>query len=145
MRAASTLILRATVIEVPMNSHLLVFVAGLISAVYTGGPAAVASEPADAAAAVPPSLYQSPFANYRALREDINTPWREANDTVAKVGGWRAYAREAADATKAREAAAMSRGKAASPPALASPPKPAEPAKPGTPAVTPAPSHKHGG
>ena len=52
-------------------------------------------DPADAAAPVPALKYESPLAGYRALADDKPTPWREANDTTARIGGWRSYAREA--------------------------------------------------
>lgn len=46
-------------------------------------------------------VYQSVFNGYQAMSEPKLTPWRAANDTVRDVGGWRAYAKEAAasDAT----------------------------------------------
>ena len=98
---------------------------------------AAGPDPADATAATPPTMYQSPFADYRPLGEDKNTPWRDANDTVGKIGGWRAYAREAAEAMKARGIT-----DAVKPAPKADPlPKPAAPA----PMTSPAPSHKHGG
>lgn len=93
---------------------------------------AIASEPTDTSIITPPVSYRSPFADYRPLGEDRNTPWKDANDTVGKVGGWRVYAREAADAIKAREAAGVSRSKADTP----------APAKPAAP---PAQTHQHGG
>ncbi len=43
-----------------------------------------------------PALYKSPFSDYHLLGEDKRKPWKAANDEVGKVGGWRAYAREAA-------------------------------------------------
>ena len=49
--------------------------------------------------------YKSPFSDYRPLGEDKRTPWKAANDEVAKIGGWRVYAREAAgDASRVEEA-----------------------------------------
>ena len=39
--------------------------------------------------------YQSALANYRAYGDVEVQPWRAANDTVLRIGGWRAYAREA--------------------------------------------------
>ncbi len=96
---------------------------------------AAGPDPADANSANPPTIYQSPFADYRPLGEDKNTPWKDANDTVGKIGGWRAYAREAAAAMKAREAATPDGSKP-----VASPPLPAK-----SPPASPAQSHKHGG
>lgn len=61
-------------------------------------------DPQDAKASVPPVSYESPFANYRVLSDDKPTSWRESNDTVGRIGGWRAYAKEAEDAKPAGEA-----------------------------------------
>lgn len=44
----------------------------------------------------------TPLAGYRRLAPAPAVGWREANDTVQRIGGWRAYAREsAADAAPA--------------------------------------------
>jgi hypothetical protein len=43
-------------------------------------------------------VYNSVFDGYQAMSEPKLTPWRAANDTVRDVGGWRAYAKEAAAA-----------------------------------------------
>jgi hypothetical protein len=53
---------------------------------------------------VPPAqepVYHSVFEGYQAMTEPQVTPWRAANDTVRGVGGWRAYAKEAAAANAA--------------------------------------------
>jgi hypothetical protein len=52
-------------------------------------------DPLDAKANVPALTYRSPFSRYRGLSEDKPVSWREANDAVARIGGWRVYAREA--------------------------------------------------
>jgi hypothetical protein len=39
--------------------------------------------------------YESSFAQYRRLGDEKLISWREANDTVSRIGGWRVYAREA--------------------------------------------------
>ena len=95
---------------------------------------AAAPDPADPNTAIPATVYVSPFSDYRPLGEDKNTGWKDANDTVGKIGGWRAYAREAADAMKAREPAGAVK------PEPTTPPQP--PRRPEAPA---APTHKHGG
>jgi hypothetical protein len=59
-----------------------------------------ARDPANAAERVPAARYESPFAGYRRQREEPVGSWRDANDTVGRIGGWRAYAREAADAAR---------------------------------------------
>lgn len=45
---------------------------------------------------VPPVLsYSSVFKNYHGYREEAVASWREANDTVGRIGGWRYYLEEA--------------------------------------------------
>ncbi|MDP1650823.1 MAG: hypothetical protein Q8M01_21860 [Rubrivivax sp.] len=44
---------------------------------------------------MPPYVHTSTLANYRRLGEVPVGSWREANDTVTRIGGWRAYTREA--------------------------------------------------
>ena len=56
---------------------------------------AAAPDPLDAQANVPPLIHQSPLARYRSAGDVKVGSWREANDTVTRIGGWRAYAREA--------------------------------------------------
>lgn len=58
-------------------------------------------DPLNPQAAVPALLHTSSFAAYRRDAEVEPIGWRAANDTVARIGGWRAYAREAAAAAPA--------------------------------------------
>ena len=58
----------------------------------------VKADPLDARAAAPALVHQSAFAAYRAHSEVVPIGWKQANDTVSRIGGWRAYAREAAEA-----------------------------------------------
>lgn len=51
-------------------------------------------DPADAAASVPPAVHQSSFSRYQGFADPAIRDWRESNDTVGRIGGWRAYARE---------------------------------------------------
>ncbi len=44
-----------------------------------------------------PGGYRSALEGYQPYSEEKIVPWREANDTVGKIGGWRAYAKEAAE------------------------------------------------
>lgn len=46
-------------------------------------------------------LYRSVFADYRSYAEQPVKPWRESNDTVGLIGGWRVYAKEAREAVPA--------------------------------------------
>jgi hypothetical protein len=45
--------------------------------------------------------YRSPLADYRKFVEQPVESWREANEQVGRVGGWRAYASEAQELTPA--------------------------------------------
>jgi hypothetical protein len=82
-------------------------------AVSNAGP-----DPLEATAPVAAPLHRSAFEHYRRHGDVKPVPWRQANDTVERIGGWRAYAREAS-----QPAAAGSAPQAA-------PAPPAEPAKP---------------
>jgi len=53
-------------------------------------------DPLSAQASVPPLVDESAFTQYRRLTDVRVGSWRDANDTVTRIGGWRAYAREAA-------------------------------------------------
>ena len=55
----------------------------------------VANDPGQAKTPVTPLIYVSVFATYRTLTDEPITPWRDANDLAGRIGGWRAYAREA--------------------------------------------------
>jgi hypothetical protein len=89
-------------------------------------------DPLDAKAPVAPLVYRSAFSGFKPLASDAPPlSWREANDAVERIGGWRAYAREA------NAPAAAPSAPAASPPAApASAPRATKPA-------TPAPGHRH--
>jgi hypothetical protein len=70
--------------------------------------AVAAPDPTLASAPVPSASYTSAFKDYRPLRAESLRPWKTTNDEVARIGGWRAYAREAQqpDAPPARAASA---------------------------------------
>jgi hypothetical protein len=53
-------------------------------------------DPLDAKAAVPAAVHLSPLRAYRPASDTAVGSWREANDTVTRIGGWRTYLREAA-------------------------------------------------
>ena len=63
----------------------------------TTAPPAQASDPATPLAAVPRAVHSSAFAGSRRHAEPAPIAWRDANDTVTRIGGWRTYAREAAE------------------------------------------------
>ncbi|WP_295636959.1 hypothetical protein [uncultured Methylibium sp.] len=67
-------------------------------------PAAGRASPLDATADVPAVTYDSAFARYRPHADQALRPWKDANDNVGRIGGWRSYAREAAQEEPAPKA-----------------------------------------
>ena len=55
-------------------------------------------DPLDPKATVPVLRYESVVASHRRLGDEKTVSWRDANDAVARIGGWRVYAREAQQA-----------------------------------------------
>lgn len=53
------------------------------------------ADPLDARAPVPAVGYTSALSGYRRLGDDKRVSWKDANDTVTRIGGWRVYTREA--------------------------------------------------
>ena len=49
-------------------------------------------------AAPVPLAYKSAFEGYQHFTDDKTANWKEANDNVARIGGWRAYAKQAQQA-----------------------------------------------
>jgi len=72
---------------------LLACAAGLSAA--TGAGLAAPADPLNPDVPVAPPSHRSAFDGYRRLADPKPTPWRQANDTVERIGGWRTYAREA--------------------------------------------------
>jgi len=58
-------------------------------------------DPLDERAPVPTAAHASALSDYRKLTEEPVISWREANETVNRIGGWRAYAREASEPERA--------------------------------------------
>lgn len=59
-------------------------------------PTARQPDPLDPRADVPAVTYESVLGRSRRTADAAaSMAWREANDNVARIGGWRAYAREA--------------------------------------------------
>ncbi len=61
---------------------------------------AVPAAPNNSASQAAPFQYSSIFTQYHPFKEQLLLPWREANDAVEKIGGWRFYAKEAQQADK---------------------------------------------
>ena len=80
-------------------------------------------DPLDPQARIPTLSYQSSFAAYRRLDDGQLISWRDANDTVSRIGGWRVYAREAQQPDAAAAAAPSASAPAAPPARPAAAPK----------------------
>lgn len=52
-------------------------------------------DPQDAKSSVPQAIYRSTLADYRVFPDERVGSWKEANDNVGRIGGWRTYAKEA--------------------------------------------------
>ncbi len=59
------------------------------------GPVPSPGDPLDAQAGVPPLNYRSALAAYRPNVQQPVGAWRDLNDGVGRIGGWRAYAKQA--------------------------------------------------
>ena len=84
---------RLTPATLPVVAAALLAFALAAQAQPTAG--AAKPDPLDAKAGVPALIYESSFTHYRRLNDEKLVSWRDANDTVARIGGWRVYAREA--------------------------------------------------
>ena len=123
----------------------LLFTLLLAAQAQAQSPATTRPDPLDPKAQVPSVRYESSFAQFRRIGDDKPVAWREANDAVARIGGWRVYAREAQqpEPSVAEKPAAPALAPApatANAPALAPAPAPAPAAKPMPPGHS---GHKH--
>ena len=115
---------------------MLTFAAAAAAAQAQRAAAAPQADPLDARAPVPALRFDSALAGYKRLGDVPVASWRESNETVNRIGGWRVYAREPAQAEPA---------KAATPSPSAVPPSATPASAPSTP-TAPAPPqgrHKH--
>jgi hypothetical protein len=72
-----------------------VLVACACSAALSAPAQSTKADPADAAASVPALVHRSSLGDYRRHADPAPADWKGANQTVERIGGWRAYAREA--------------------------------------------------
>lgn len=86
-------------------------------------PKAGKPDPSDPMAVVPATTYSSPLTRFRPAGEIKLGSWQEVNEMVTRIGGWRAYARQASQPEPAAQrdvrpapAAAPAPGPAASGP-----------------------------
>lgn len=56
------------------------------------GMTAAAAQTAPATVQAP--TFRSTLEGYQSFGEQKVAPWKDANDTVGRIGGWRAYAKE---------------------------------------------------
>lgn len=61
-------------------------------------PSAALVNPA-AASLRAPSEYRSAFEGYQPYNDEKIRSWKEANDRVGNIGGWRVYAKEAQESS----------------------------------------------
>lgn len=73
---------------------------GFLSLAATAVYAQTAAGPVPAANTSPPA-FSSVFDGYQPYSEEKPANWRQANDNMARIGGWRAYAKEAAEPSPA--------------------------------------------
>ena len=66
--------------------------------------------PAEKADAAPPP-YRSAFEDYQPYTDEKIVNWKESNDTTARIGGWREYAKEATPAPAAQAEAGAATAK----------------------------------
>lgn len=66
------------------------------SAHAQGAPTPTRPDPLNPGTTVPAATHTSALTRYRSTGDVKVDSWREANDMVARIGGWRVYAREAA-------------------------------------------------
>lgn len=65
------------------------------SAALLAGHVSAQTAPPAMPPAAPPVPYKSAFGGYLAYSDDNMTNWKAANDEVARIGGWREYAKQA--------------------------------------------------
>lgn len=74
----------------------IAFLALTATAVHAQTSASTAPAVAVGKPAAPP-VFSSVFEGYQPYTEEKTANWRQANDNTARIGGWRAYAKEAAE------------------------------------------------
>ena len=76
-----------------------------IAAAQSPAPASAVSAATKAA----PLTYRSAFEGYKPYTDDKLLNWKEVNDTTGRIGGWRAYAKEAGQSDEAAPAHDMTK------------------------------------
>ncbi len=129
------------------TKHTAVLGAALFACASVAAQTAARPNPLNASAAVPAMTYQSPLATFAtsAGTRSENQPlaWREANDNVARIGGWRVYAREAQTSDAAPAAAPAAALAPVMPVVSTSAVQATSPVPPSAAAVAPFKPHQH--
>ncbi|WP_431094520.1 hypothetical protein [Polaromonas aquatica] len=81
----------------PLLAYGLVLISALPGLSAAQSPAPASPAPAVTQASPPPA-FRSAMDGYQPYTEESTVNWKEANDTTARIGGWRAYAKEARQA-----------------------------------------------
>lgn len=82
-----------------LPTHWLAVIASMASVHALGQPLAVDAK------TLPPRAdptFRSALDGYQPFKDEKRIPWKEANETVYRRGGWQAYAREASDSGAVR-------------------------------------------
>ena len=74
---------------------LPVFAQNPASATHSPSPSSARADATDPKAVVPPLVYNSVLRGYRPNVEIEVGAWKDINDNVGRIGGWRVYAKEA--------------------------------------------------
>jgi hypothetical protein len=85
----------------------------LVSAAFWSGASAAQPIPQTVppVAAHAPTSFQSAMDGYKRFTDEKPVNWKAANETTSKIGGWRAYAKEAAEPSPAPAASPASAAK----------------------------------
>ena len=98
-----------------LPAALALLVASLWTPLATAQTSAVApakpAAPAAVADAAPPP-YRSALEGYQRYTDEKTVNWKEANNAVARIGGWREYAKEASQSQAPEGAAQLDSGAA---------------------------------
>lgn len=80
-----------------------------LSSMAALGASAQSAAPAERAPRAQAAPYRSTLERYQPFADEKVLPWKQSNETVDKIGGWRAYAKEAQDAAAADDQAPAGR------------------------------------
>jgi hypothetical protein len=80
--------------RMPCALPSLLFTLLWVTSAQAQAPGMTRPDPLDPKAQVPATRFESSFAEFRRLGDDGPVGWRDANEAVARIGGWRVYALE---------------------------------------------------